>query len=246
MSQYLKQLRVLDDQIDIDFWRQPEGVEIAFDDLKFLYIPDQVEAMMIADLARQVYEYQVQHMETQHQITKAVMITMGALLPGVLLYDHLAYHPDKRLPSVEFGTLGVKYYAGPGQPLEKPIVIQDVTIDVRNQVVGVVEDLVDLGGTAKFVSEYLDQHGALDTVLIAPYLKSRNLIDEMRVIYFGFVPKDTWIITPRERVETLIKRVSYWHERGATQHDCHANLAAIGYPEYLIDLYLPSAFAFKR
>jgi|SRR5690606_4932378 hypoxanthine-guanine phosphoribosyltransferase len=246
MSQYLKQLRVLDDQIDIDFWRQPEGVEIAFDDLKFLYIPDQVEAMMIADLARQVYEYQVQHMETQHQITKAVMITMGALLPGVLLYDHLAYHPDKRLPSVEFGTLGVKYYAGPGQPLEKPIVIQDVTIDVRNQVVGVVEDLVDLGGTAKFVSEYLDQHGARDTVLIAPYLKSRNLIDEMRVIYFGFVPKDTWIITPRERVETLIKRVSYWHERGATQHDCHANLAAIGYPEYLIDLYLPSAFAFKR
>jgi len=246
MSQYLKQLRVLDDQIDIDFWRQPEGVEIAFDDLKFLYIPDQVEAMMIADLARQVYEYQVQHMETQHQITKAVMITMGALLPGVLLYDHLAYHPDKRLPSVEFGTLGVKYYAGPGQPLEKPIVIQDVTIDVRNQVVGVVEDLVDLGGTAKFVSEYLDQHGARDTVLIAPYLKSRNLIDEMSVIYFGFVPKDTWIITPRERVETLIKRVSYWHERGATQHDCHANLAAIGYPEYLIDLYLPSAFAFKR
>lgn len=246
MSQYLKQLRVLDDQIDINFWRQPEGVDIAFDDLKFLYIPDQVEAMMVADLARQVYEYQVQHMETQHQITKAVMITMGALLPGVLLYDHLAYHPDKRLPSVEFGTLGVRYYAGPGQPLEKPTVMQDVTIDVRNQVVGVVEDLVDLGGTAKFVSEYLDQHGARDTVLIAPYLKSRNLIDEMRVIYFGFVPKDTWIITPRERVETLIKRVSYWHERGATQADCHANLIAIGYPEYLIDLYLPSAFAFKR
>jgi hypoxanthine-guanine phosphoribosyltransferase len=246
MSQYLKQLRVLDDQIDIEFWRQPDGVEIPFDDLKFLYIPDQVEAMMIADLARQVYEYQVQHIETHHQITKAVMITMGALLPGVLLYDHLAYHPDKRLPSVEFGTLGVRYYAGPGQPLEKPIVIQDVTIDVRNQVVGVVEDLVDLGGTAKFVSEYLDQHGALDTVLIAPYLKSRNLIDEMRVIYFGFVPKDTWIITPRERVETLIKRVAYWRERGATLRDCHANLAAIGYPEYLIDLYLPSAFASKR
>lgn len=246
MSHYLKQLRVLDDQIDIEFWRQPEGVEIPFDDLKFLYVPDQVESMMVADLARQVYDYQVQHIEQKHQMTKAVMITMGALLPGVLLYDHLAYHPDKRLPSVEFGTLGVRYYAGPGQPLEKPIVIQDVTIDVRNQVVGVVEDLVDLGGTAKFVSEYLFQHGALDTVLIAPYLKSRNLIDEMRVIYFGFVPEDTWIITPRERVETLIKRVTYWRERGASERDCHANLVAIGYPEYLIDLYLSSAFAFTR
>jgi hypoxanthine-guanine phosphoribosyltransferase len=242
MSHYLKQLRVLDDQIDIEFWRQPQGVEIPFDNLKFLYVPDQVEAMMVADLARQVYNYQVQHIESGEQITKAVMITMGALLPGVLLYDHLAYHPDKRLPSVEFGTLGVKYYAGPGQPLEKPIVIQDVTIDVRNQIVGVVEDLVDLGGTAKFVSEYLFQHGARDTILIAPYLKSRNLIDEMRVIYFGFVPDDTWIITPRERVETLIKRVRYWREQGARITDCRANLTAIGYPEYLIDLYLLSAY----
>ena len=240
MSQYLKQLRVLDDQIDIHFWRQPEGVIVPWDDLKFLYVPDQVEALMIADLARQVYEYQIEHIDDQ--ITKAVMITMGALLPGVLLHDHLAYHPDKRIPAVEFGTLGVKYYAGPGQPLDKPIVVQDVTLDVRNQVVGVVEDLVDLGGTAKFVADYLDQHGARRTVLIAPYLKSRHLIDEMPIIHFGFVPKDTWIITPRERVETLIKRVPYWRERGATRTDCHENLIAIGYPEYLIDLYLLAAY----
>jgi len=83
MSQYLKKLRVLDDQIDRDFWRQPDGVAIPFDDLKFLYIPDQVEALMVADIARQVYEYQIEHIDDQ--ITKAVMITMGALLPGVLL-----------------------------------------------------------------------------------------------------------------------------------------------------------------
>ena len=240
MSQYLKQLRVLDDQIDTNFWKEPVGVSIAWDELNFLYIPDQVEALMVADIARQVYEYQIANID--NQITKAVMITMGALLPGVLLHDHLAYHPDKRIPAVEFGTLGVKYYAGPGQPLDKPIVVQDVTLDVRNQVVGVVEDLVDLGGTAKFVADYLDQHGARHTVLIAPYLKSRHLIDEMPVIHFGVVPKNTWIITPRERVETLIKRVPYWRERGATLSDCRENLIAIGYPEYLIDLYLLAAY----
>jgi hypoxanthine-guanine phosphoribosyltransferase len=240
MSQYLKQLRVLDHQIDINFWREPEGVTIPFVDLKFLYVPDQVEALMVADIARQVYEYQIEHINDQ--ITKAVMITMGALLPGVLLHDHLAYHPDKRIPAVEFGTLGVKYYAGPGQPLDKPIIVQDTTLDVRNQVVGVVEDLVDLGGTAKFVADYLDQHGARRTVLIAPYLKSRHVIDEMPVIHFGFVPKDTWIITPRERVETLIKRVPHWRERGATRAECRENLIAIGYPEYLIDLYLLAAY----
>ncbi len=240
MSHYLKQLRVLDDEIDINFWRQPEGVTIPWDDLKFLYIPDQVEALMVADIARQVCEYQIEHIDDQ--ITKAVMITMGALLPGVLLHDHLAYHPDQRIPAVEFGTLGVKYYAGPGQPLDKPIVVQDVTLNVRNQVVGVVEDLVDLGGTAKFVADYLEQHGARRTVLIAPYLKSRRLMDEMPVIHFGLVPEDTWIITPRERVETLIKRVPHWRERGASRAECHENLVAIGYPDYLIDLYLLAAY----
>ncbi len=243
MSQYLKQLRVLDNQIDIDFWRQPEGVTIPWDDLKFLYIPDQVEALMIADLARQVYEFQLRHIEHGQQITKAVMITMGALLPGVLLHDHLAYHPDQRLTPVEFGTLGVRYYAGPGEPLDKPIVVQDVTIDVRGHIVGVVEDLVDLGGTAKFVADYLSHHGARRSVLIAPYLKSRDLMDHMPVIYFGYVPKDTWIITPRERVETLIKRVPHWRDQGATMADCESNLVAVGYPHYLIDLYLAAAFA---
>ena len=242
MSAYLRQLRVLDDQIDIDFWRQPQGVNIHWDELDFLYIPDQVEALMVADIARQVYEYQTQHMNTDQQITKAVMITMGGLLPGVLLHDHLAYHPNPRIPQVEFGTLGVKYYAGPGQPLDKPIVVQDVTLDVQDKVVGVVEDLVDLGGTAKFVAEYLYQHGARATILIAPYLKSRSIMEEMPIIYFGFVPKDTWIITPRERVETLIKRVPYWRDQGATLEDCRENLRAIGYPEYLINLYLNPAF----
>jgi hypoxanthine-guanine phosphoribosyltransferase len=240
MSQYLKQLRVLDDQIEVDFWRRPTGVSIPYDDLDFLYIPDQVESLMVAEIARQVYDYQLEHLPQKNHMTKAVMVTMGALLPGVLLHDHLSSHPQ--IPPVEFGTLGVKYYAGPGQPLDKPIIVQDVTIDVRDQVVGVVEDLVDLGGTARFVAEYLAQHGARHTVLIAPYLKSRHVMDSMHVIHFGFVPQDTWIITPRERVETLVKRVPYWRNQGATLADCRANLINIGYPAYLIDLYLPVAF----
>ena len=231
-----------DEQVDIDYWKLPVGVTVPQDELKFLYIPDAVEAFMTADLARQVYAYQIQHQATGQQITKAVMITMGGLLPGVLLHDHLAYSPDADIPCVEFGTLGVQYYAGPGQPLDKPRVIQELTLDVQDQVVGVVEDLVDLGGTAKFVRQYLLEHGAREAVLIAPYLKNRVIESEMTCISFGFVPKDTWIITPRERVETLMKRVPYWRDRGATLAECAANLAAIGYPSYLVNLYLTAAY----
>ena len=84
-------------------------------------------------------------------------------------------------------------------------------------VILLVEDLVDLGGTAKFVAKHLtEERGARKIVLIAPYLKSTEVINTMEVIYFGLVPKDTWIITPREKVETLVKRVPFWRENGAT------------------------------
>lgn len=242
MSLYFEQIKVLDARIDAAFWQQPEGVHVNGDALRFLYIPDQVEALMVAELAKSVYAYQIQHSGTQRQMTKAVMITMGGLLPGVLLHDHLAYNPDRRIPKVEFGTLGVQCYEGPGQPLAQPRVIQDLTIDVENAVVAVVEDLVDLGSTAKFVNRYLLDKKARGTVLVAPYLKNKGIAAEMEVISFGIVPPDTWIITPRERVETLIKRTPYWRAHGATMQDCRANLIQIGYPEYLIDLYLPLAY----
>jgi hypothetical protein len=64
----------------------------------------------------------------------------------------------------------------------------------------------------------------------------------MEVIYYGLVPKDTWIITPRERVETLIKRVPFWRDSGATLDECASNLREIGYPEYLVEKYLRATY----
>ncbi|MBI5670132.1 MAG: hypothetical protein HZC41_19220 [Chloroflexi bacterium] len=228
--------------MDINYWRQPQGVALPQDELKFLYIPDDVEAYMVAELAWQVYDYQQAHAEDGQQITKAVMVTMGGLLPGVLMHDHIAWSAKKHIPPIEFGTLGVQCYAGPGKPLDQPRVIQELTVNVDGHVVGVVEDLVDLGGTAKFVRQLLLSKGARGVVLVAPFLKNTRMVEEMEVIWFSVVPKDTWIITPRERVETLIKRVPYWRTQGATLADCEVNLKTIGYPDYLIQRYLPLVY----
>lgn len=229
------------DASQLSFWEHPQGVAVPGDELRFLYIPDAVETWMVAELARRVADYQLQR-PPGSQITKAVMVTMGGLLPGVLLHDHLAYDPTPGIPAIEFGTLGVQCYAGPGQPLDTPWVVQDLTITVAGHVTAVVEDLVDLGGTAKFVRQYLQSRGAREIVLIAPFLKNPQMLNEMDVIWFGMVPKDTWIITPRERVETLVKRVPYWRSKGASLADCAANLANIGYSDYLVERYLPLAY----
>jgi hypoxanthine phosphoribosyltransferase len=239
MPSYLEHIKASEDKFDADFWKEPQGVEVENDALRFLYVPDHVSAHIAAQLARQVYRYQVDNISTREQITHAVMITMGGLLPGVLLHDHLAWTLNKNIPPIDFGTMGVKYYAGPGQPLDAPYINHPLSIDVKNQVVGVVEDLVDLGGTAKFVAQYLkEEASARKVILIAPYLKSTDVKDLMDVIFYGYVPKNTWIITPRERVETLIKRVPFWRDKGATIAACEASLLKIGYPRYLIDVYL--------
>lgn len=236
---YSKQIREFTHKIDDDFWKNPHGIDVDHDSLKFLYIPDHVETYIMTQIARSVYRYQIDNLSTQMQITTAVMITMGALLPGVLLHDHLAWTLNKNIPVIDFGTLGVKFYAGPGEPLDKPHINRPLSIDVADKVVGVVEDLVDLGGTANFVHQYLTQEKkARKVVLIAPYLKTTEVMDNMDVLHYGHVPKDTWIITPREKVETLIKRVPYWRDNGATIETCENNLQVIGYPQYMIDIYL--------
>lgn len=238
-QEYARQVREIPASIDAEFWQKPQGVAVAFDSLRFLYIPDYIETFVMAQLARQVYRYQIDNISTRSQITDAVMITMGGLLPGVLLHDHLAWTLNKNISPINFGTLGIKYYAGPGQPLDEPRIVHPLSIDVTDKVVGVVDDLVDLGGTARFVAQYLTQErGAAKVVLIAPFLKNPNITETMPAIWYGLVPKDTWIITPREKVETLIKRVPHWRDNGATITLCEENLRAIGYPDYLIDVYL--------
>ncbi len=243
MTSYSDHVKSLDDSIDGEFWKNPSGVEVAFDALKFLYVPDHVMSYLAAQLARAVYRHQIDTIASKEQITHAVMITMGGMLPGVLLHDHLAWTLNKNIPPIAFGTMGVKYYAGPGQPLDEPKILHPLSIDVRGHVVGVIEDLVDLGGTARFVAHYLkSEHGARKIVLIAPYMKTVIGADEMEVISYGNVPKDTWIIMPRERVETLIKRVPRWREAGASLKNCEENLLRIGYPHYLLDIYLRATY----
>lgn len=243
MKLYDEQVKELDDQIDADFWTNPTGVEVEFDSLKFLYVPDHVMTFIAAQLARKVYRYQIDNIATKQQITHAVMITMGGMLPGVLLHDHLAWTLNKNIPPIAFGTMGVRYYAGPGQPLDEPRILHELSIDVRDQVVGVIEDLVDLGGTARFVAQYLkDERGARAVVLIAPYLKSAISSDDMQVISYGNVPKDTWIIMPREKIETLVKRVPFWRDNGASIQACEENLLRIGYPRYILDIYLRATY----
>lgn len=229
--------------IDLDFWRHPEGVAVPDDELSFLLVPDAVESAAIADVAQQVHSYQEQHAGSDDQITSALIVTMGGMLPGVLLYDHLVQGRAPGMPRIEFGTVGISLYKGPGERYDQPLVQHDISIPISGKTVLAVDDLGDMGGTMKFLTGYILDKGAHKSLNLVLYMKPAAKEACCADFYFGETPQDTWIITPRERVETLVKRVPVWKSRGASEAECQRRLVdIIGYPEHEVARYLPQVF----
>ena len=240
---YRQQLADRSAPIDLGFWRKPEGIPVPDDELQFLLVPDRVEAAAIADVAAQVHRYQARHADSPELITQALIVTMGGLLPGALLYDHLV-HGRAGPAAMAFGTVGVSLYKGPGERYENPRVQHDLSIPVEGKTVLLIDDLGDTGGTLKFLDSYLEQRGAHQALNLVLYMKPAARTNFRADFCFGEAAQDTWIITPRELVETLVKRVPIWRARGASEAECRRRLVdLIGYPESIVDQYLPGAFA---
>lgn len=243
MITYEQQVRSSGDLINLDFWRKPEGVRVPDDELDFLLIPDEVESKALHEVARQVHIYQRSQLENGGAITRALIVTMGGMLPGVLLYDHLVDGRDPGVPKIQFGTVGVSLYKGPGVRYEQPLVQHGISIPISDQTVLLIDDLGDRGGTMDFLVKYVGDSGARKVLTLALYMKPAAMDLCPADFWFGETPQDTWIITPRERVETIVKRVPVWKERGASQAECYRRLVEIiGYPADLVDYYLPRAF----
>lgn len=242
MSTYQQQIHGPANDIDLQFWQAPTGVAVPDDELTFLLVPDAVEALAIFELSQQVHRYQQDHPD--NPITSALMATMGGMLPGILLYDHLIHGRPAETPRIEVGTIGVSLYKGPNERYDSPLVQQEISIPVADETVLVIDDLGDRGGTLKFLSEYIVGQGAQQVMTLAVYMKPMAIAACPADFFFGEVHQDTWIITPRELVETMSKRVPVWQERGADQQECQRRLVEIiGYPRQIVDYYLPGLFS---
>ena len=243
MRDYLHQIRCPREEIDLAFWRCPEGASVPDDDLNFLLVPDVVESMACLELAKQVHAWQDSHRNQPEQITRALMVTMGGLLPSVLLYDHLVEGRNAPVPKIEFGTIGVSLYVGPGERHVNPRVQHGISIPISGRTVLVIDDLGDGGGTLSFLRRYVVDSGAHGVLTLVLYMKPKAKSVCSADFYFGETPQDTWIITPRERVETLVKRVPVWKRRGASLQECRRRLVElIGYSEQEVSYYLERAY----
>jgi len=243
MNDYHHQVSCPVAEIDLDFWKKPEGVLVPDDELSFLLVPDAVESLAVAQLSQQVHRYQAEHAEQGTAITRALMATMGGMLPGILFYDHLVQGRPAGTPRIDMGTIGVSLYKGPNERYDNPLVQQEISIPIEGEKVLIIDDLGDRGGTFKFLADYVAGQGASEVLLLALYMKPQALDVCPVDFHFGEAEQDCWIITPRECVETLVKRVPVWKERGADLAECRRRLVEIiGYPAQVADYYLPGLF----
>ena len=128
--------------------------------------------------------------------------------------------------------------------LSHSLIQHGISIPISGETVLIIDDLGDCGGTMQFLTQYIADSGALKVLNLAMYMKPVAMKTCAADFWFGQTPQDTWIITPRERVETMFKRVPIWKERGATVAECERRLVEmIGYPKGLTDYYLPRAYA---
>ncbi len=235
-------VRTIDD-MNIDRWRNPVGVSVPGDELRFLLVPDRVEAAICFYLAQKVHVHQDQMRGKPDEISVALMITQGGLLPGILLYDHVVEGRPQGTPKIRFGTLGISGYQGPGERSAEMQVQEGISVPVRDRTVLIIDDLGDSGGTMRLASDHVRANGASRVLTLVPYMKP-EAVQHLRADFsFGEVPQDTWIITPRERIETLMKRVPVWKQRGATEQECRRRLCdLIGYSTAEVNYYLPVAY----
>ncbi|MCY4641844.1 MAG: phosphoribosyltransferase [Gammaproteobacteria bacterium] len=232
------------DPVNLDAWRNPVGVTVPDDELDFLLVPDRVEAAVCLELARQVHGYQCRMQGKQGEINSALMVAMGGLLPGILLYDYLVGGRHERTSKIRFGTVRVANYTGPGERHGQPQVLDEVSMPVQGQTVLIIDDLGDSGDTLRFLSEHVLDKGAEKTLILTLYMKPDAMQAWAVDFFFGEISQNTWIITPRERVETLMKRVPVWKQRGASEQECRRRLCdLIGYSAQEVDYYLPIAYA---
>lgn len=233
---------------ELDYWKNPEGVPIPVDELDFLLTPDHVEAAIVRDLGAEVLRYQEEHKGTPNEITKAVAITMGGLLPASYLDDVLQVNGK----SIEFGLIGVSKY--PDGPESGNIMVPNIThpldIDVKGHTVLLVDDLTDTGDSLNFTKGELKEEGAKQVLTFVTYAKPAALEVITPDFFFGVLDQDTWIITPRELIETMRKRVPHWQHEHKRLFDEELNydmcsewlINSLGYPEYVVDNFLPMAW----
>ncbi|MCS7109734.1 MAG: phosphoribosyltransferase family protein [Candidatus Micrarchaeota archaeon] len=142
---------------------------------------------MCFDIANQIGKRNV-------KIDKIIAISRGGLIPGRIL--------SGLLKNKNLSTIRVTFYTKPGVTKDKPHLAEDLSTDVTDQVVLVVDDVVESGKTLSLTKNYLIERGAkkvYTAALFDKYVEGKEKF--LSPDFYSEKIENKWIIYPWEKAD---------------------------------------------
>lgn len=131
----------------------------------------------------------------------------------------------------DIASVGIKFYSGINQKLDKPAVYQDLPVEVEGEKILLFDDVADTGGSLLFTKKLLLQKGAESVSTATIFYKPHS---QLKPDYFG-VETSAWIVFPFETFEMIELIGKKWLENGLTQEVLKTRFARFNFPQEFLE-----------
>lgn len=154
------------------------------------------------------------------QLDRIVCISRGGLIVARIFSDFLDL-PISNFTIVSYVSIG---------KTGKPKVVEELTADIKNERILLVDEIVDHGTTLKKAITYLKTFSPKKITVVAPYIKSWSLLQPD----IWQVKTDKWVIFSYEVRETIEEVASDWIKKGFSKQKIEKNLVKLGFEKKMV------------
>ncbi|MBD3250075.1 MAG: phosphoribosyltransferase [Candidatus Pacebacteria bacterium] len=131
-------------------------------------------------------------------------------------------------------SIGVKFYQGINQRLDKPEIYQDIPVSIKDETILLFDDVADTGLSLEFTLKYLLTRGAKEVKTATLFYKPHS---QLKPDYYG-AETDTWIIFPYDLVEMIRILGKKWQQAGLNISKIGQRFKEMGFDSNWVDYYL--------
>lgn len=132
----------------------------------------------------------------------------------------------------ELASLGVKFYSGINQRLEKPEIYQQIPTTIKGKNILIFDDVADTGESLSFTRDYFTKQGALQVKTSTLFIKPWS---SFTPDFYG-VSTDAWIVFPFEKREMKNLLSQSWQKQGASELEIAKRMKKMGISQEVLDL----------
>jgi len=134
----------------------------------------------------------------------------------------------------EVASIGVRFYCGVGERCEKPMIYQQLPVDINGEKILLFDDVADTGESLLFVKDYLHSLGIEDIKTATIFYKPHSKI---KPDFFARQTND-WIVFPYEVRETINLLTPKWREEGLADDEIKKRFVGFGFDREQVEYYM--------